>query len=124
MLTLPEAGSRTTAISKTERFVIIVNGLDVAAVLDPPLITTVLSREFRGFKNNQLVFFELSPKYFKNIIGTDIILPELKQLSTLIISEKAIRNWIPQKKKNSYRVCKVYLNDLNGAGFLNLNSDL
>ena len=46
-------GSRTAATSKMERFVIIVNGLkpltiitkrsilDVAAVLDPPLVSTV-----------------------------------------------------------------------------------
>ena len=49
---LPEAGSRTAAASKMELFVIIVNGLkaltiitkssilDVAAVLDPPLVTS------------------------------------------------------------------------------------
>ena len=49
--TITRGGSRTAATSKMERFVIIVNGfqpltiitkrsiLDVAAVLDPPLIT-------------------------------------------------------------------------------------
>ena len=34
----PRDRSRTAATSKMERFVIIVNGLDVAAVLDPTLI--------------------------------------------------------------------------------------
>ena len=51
-MSITRGGSRTAATSKMERFVIIVNGwkpltiitkrsiLDVAAVLDPPLITT------------------------------------------------------------------------------------
>ena len=50
-------GSRAAATSKMERFVIIVNGftkrfiLDVAAVLDPPLKTLLLSKSVELFRN-------------------------------------------------------------------------
>ena len=55
---MTRGGSRTAATCKMERFVIIVNGLkpltiitkrsilDVAAVLDPPLMTPLMARTF------------------------------------------------------------------------------
>ena len=61
VLKLVRGRSRATATSKMERFVIIVNGfiitkcsvLDVAAVLDPPLLVMFFSRNIEIFETKQ-----------------------------------------------------------------------
>ena len=67
-------GSRTAATSKMERFVIIVNGfqpltiitkrsiLDVAAVLDPPLILGIKSKIFGTIHLNvfKTIFYDIA----------------------------------------------------------------